>query len=51
MKLFHLSLHGIATTAAVLLMFTASGCRTTRGFGQDLQHVGHKIEHEADRHD
>lgn len=27
-----------------------SSCRTTEGFGRDLQKVGNKIENEAEKH-
>ena len=41
------------TLALVALAATAvfgSSCRTTEGFGRDLQKVGHKITNEAERH-
>ena len=43
MKLLKLTL----IAAAVGSVFSTS-CATTRGFGQDLQKVGNKLENEAD---
>jgi hypothetical protein len=37
----------IALAAATVVV---SSCRTTEGFGRDLQKVGHKITNEAERH-
>lgn len=34
----------------VLASIWLNSCRTTQGFGQDLQKVGDKIENEAARH-
>jgi Entericidin EcnA/B family. len=38
-------------TAATLIAFALllAGCNTMRGFGQDVQKVGDKIEHKANR--
>jgi predicted small secreted protein len=44
MKHFKLTL---IVAAAVGFVFSTS-CATTRGFGQDLQKVGNKLENEAD---
>lgn len=38
----------IALTVMSVLL---GSCRTTRGFGRDLQHLGSKIEHEAAKHE
>lgn len=35
--------------ALSVLAGVLSSCRTTEGFGQDLQKVGNKIEREAER--
>ena len=40
----------IACLGALLLSMSFSACRTTQGFGQDVKHVGSKIEHEASKH-
>ena len=37
----------LVTTIFGLLGSSLSSCRTTRGFGQDLQHLGSKIERKA----
>lgn len=37
-------------TGSLLACGWLSSCRTTEGFGQDLQKVGNKIENEASRH-
>jgi predicted small secreted protein len=45
------------TRIALLLFLTAlfvvagTSCRTVRGAGQDIQHVGSHIEHAANEHD
>ncbi|MBN8420099.1 MAG: entericidin A/B family lipoprotein [Verrucomicrobia bacterium] len=33
--------------ASAALTLTATSCRTVRGFGQDVEHVGGHIEHAA----
>jgi predicted small secreted protein len=36
----------------LLIMVALLGsCRTTRGLGSDIKHLGAKIEHEAAKHD
>jgi predicted small secreted protein len=37
----------LAALAVAAMAF--SSCRTSEGFGQDLQHLGNKIENEAER--
>ncbi|QWA10317.1 entericidin A/B family lipoprotein [Sodalis ligni] len=32
-----------------LTLATLSGCNTTRGFGEDVQHLGGKISHAASK--
>ena len=39
----------ITTIAALSLAFLLAGCNTMRGFGQDVQKVGDKIEEKAKR--
>jgi predicted small secreted protein len=51
----HLQISPRSRTAfALIALATAtvvvSSCHTTGGFGRDLQKVGHKITHEAERH-
>ena len=36
-----------ATLIALSLAFVLAGCNTMRGFGQDVQKVGDKIEEKA----
>lgn len=43
MKLFRLSVTGLFLMASLLL----TGCNTAKGFGQDLEKVGGKIEESA----
>ena len=38
----------IALACAALGMAFLTSCATTRGFGQDLQKVGNRLENEAD---
>jgi predicted small secreted protein len=33
-----------------LAAVAVSSCRTTEGLGRDMQHLGNKIEHSAERH-
>ncbi|WP_395748919.1 entericidin A/B family lipoprotein [Prosthecobacter sp.] len=33
--------------ASAVWSFAATSCRTVRGFGQDVEHVGGHIEHAA----
>jgi predicted small secreted protein len=40
----------ITCLGAVLLTLSFSSCRTTQGLGQDIKHVGSKIENEAAKH-
>jgi predicted small secreted protein len=37
----------IATAAVIAVALLLAGCNTVRGFGQDLQKVGDKIEEKA----
>jgi entericidin A len=37
----------IGTLLALSLAFALTGCNTVKGFGQDLQKVGDKIEEKA----
>ena len=37
----------IATLLALCFAFALAGCNTVRGFGQDVQKVGDKIEEKA----
>ena len=37
----------IGTLLALSLAFALAGCNTVKGFGQDLQKVGDKIEEKA----
>ncbi|MDO8441187.1 MAG: entericidin A/B family lipoprotein [Polaromonas sp.] len=37
----------IAALLALLFAFMLAGCNTAKGFGQDLQKVGEKIEDKA----
>jgi len=39
----------IATLIALSFTLALAGCNTFRGFGQDLQTVGNKIEDKASR--
>lgn len=44
-------LFAIAVGAGMLLMAgTTTSCSTARGFGQDVEKTGHKIEQSATRH-
>ncbi|MES2466770.1 MAG: entericidin A/B family lipoprotein [Verrucomicrobiota bacterium] len=36
--------------ALALSAIAVSSCRTTEGFGRDMQHLGNKIENSAERH-
>lgn len=36
--------------ALALSALAVSSCRTTEGFGRDMQHLGNKIENSAERH-
>ena len=38
---------GLAVIATAAFALATSSCATTKGFGQDVQKVGGKIEHEA----
>jgi entericidin A len=40
---------GLLMLGAALLSFLASGCNTTKGFGQDVEKLGDKIEEKASR--
>ena len=46
--------HSLRSCCCLLaLAFAAmavSSCRTTEGFGRDMQHLGNKIENSAERH-
>lgn len=43
-------LHTILSVLALAIAATVlSSCRTTEGFGEDLQKLGNKIENEAER--
>jgi predicted small secreted protein len=37
----------IATTALIAVALLLAGCNTVRGFGQDLEKVGDKIQEKA----
>jgi len=37
----------LVATLAILMMSLFTSCRTVRGFGRDVQHVGSKIESKA----
>ncbi len=39
----------IRLAALCVAAMAFSSCRTSEGFGQDLQHLGNKIENEAER--
>ena len=38
-----------ALMSVIALLVAVSGCNTVKGFGQDLQKVGDKIEDKADK--
>lgn len=39
----------LVLAAVVIIVATLTSCRTVRGFGRDVQHVGAKIESKATR--
>jgi predicted small secreted protein len=46
LKLIRLAVAG----TSIFSLLTFSSCSTTKGFGQDLQKLGHEIQEEADEH-
>ena len=40
----------LAALAAVLLVGASVGCHTARGFGEDMERTGEKIQDKADEH-
>jgi len=36
--------------ACIAIIASMSSCRTIRGAGQDMQHLGNKIENKANQH-
>jgi predicted small secreted protein len=40
----------LAAMATVLLLVASVGCHTARGFGEDMERTGEKIQDKADEH-